>query len=178
MVKKAFAVIALAILAIFAVPAAASAAGYVPADNVSVVGTVSAGGTVAVNFSSGSFTGGEQVSFAVTGSGTVTLSVFKAATVTLVKSATAGGAASVNVTLPVDATGSYTTTATGLSSGTVGTATLTVAAADSGSAVDEGLSGTGYDAPVLLIWGAAGALLLGIALIVVLGVVRRQRAKA
>ena len=177
MVKKAFAVIALAILAIFAVPAAASAAGYVPADNVSVVGTVSAGGTVAVNFSSGSFTGGEQVSFAVTGSGTVTLSVFKAATVTLVKSATAGGAASVNVTLPVDATGSYTTTATGLSSGTVGTATLTVAAADSGS-VGEGLSGTGYDAPVLLIWGAAGSLLLGIALIVVLGVVRRQRAKA
>ncbi|RJT91031.1 sortase [Cryobacterium melibiosiphilum] len=168
--------IALAILAVFAVPAAANAAGYVPADSITVSGDVVAGGTVTVAFADGAFTPGEDVSFAVTGSGTATLSAFKAATVTLVKTASASGAASVNVTLPVDATGTYSVTATGLTSGTVGTAALTVTVLD--SATGGGLASTGYDAPVLLIWGAGGALLLGIALVVVLTIVRRQRATA
>ncbi|TFD49811.1 sortase [Cryobacterium frigoriphilum] len=182
MARKTFAVIALAILAVFAVPAAANAAGYVPAGNVSVSGDAVPGGTVTVTFAAGSFTPGEDVSFACTGSGTATLSAFKAATVTLVKTASAAGAASVNVTLPANATGTYTVTATGLSSGTVGTAAITVTAIDAGTgAVNNtggGLASTGYDAPVLLIWGAGGALLLGIALVVVLTMVRRQRATA
>lgn len=179
MARKTFAVIALAILAVFAVPAAANAAGYVPANNVSVSGEAVAGGTVTVTFAEGSFTPGEDVSFAVTGSGTATLSAFKAATVTLVKTASATGAASVNVTLPADATGTYTVTATGLTSGTVGTAAITVTAVDAGTGsanTGGGLASTGYDAPVLLIWGAGGALLLGIALVVVLTIVRRQHA--
>ena len=50
--------------------------------------------------------------------------------------------------------------------------------ADAGASADKGLAQTGYEAPVLLIWGAAGALLLGVALIVVLSIVRRQRATA
>ncbi|QYF73741.1 hypothetical protein [Cryobacterium sp. PAMC25264] len=84
--------------------------------------------------------------------------------------------------LPADATGTYTTTATGLTSGTVGTAAISLAAADSaagsGSSANGGLASTGYDAPMLAIWGAAGALLLGVALTVALTVVRRQRANA
>jgi hypothetical protein len=124
MARKTFAVIAPAILAVFAVPAAANAAGYVPAGNVSLSGNAVPGGT-----------------------------------------------------------------ATGLTSGTVGTAAITVTAVDAGSGtVNTGngtanngsgdLASTGYDAPVLLIWGAGGALLLGIALVVVLTAVRRQRATA
>ena len=189
MARKTFAAIALAILAVFAVPTAANAAGYVPSGSVSVSGDAVPGATVTVTFADGSFLPGEDVSFAVTGSGTVTLSAFKAATVTLVKSASATGSASVNVTLPADATGTYTVTATGLTSGTVGTAAITVTAVDAGSGtVNTGngtanngsgdLASTGYDAPVLLIWGAGGALLLGIALVVVLTAVRRQRATA
>src|SRR5680860_886232 len=126
--KKTFAAIALALLAAFAVPTAATAAVYVPESSVTVVGEVIAGGTVTINIAPGSFTAGEQVSFAVTGSGTVTLSAFKAATVTIVKTATASGAASVNVTLPANATGTYTVTATGLTSGSIATASLTVVA--------------------------------------------------
>lgn len=175
--KKSFAAIALAVLAVFAVPVAANAAGYVPSSDVAVSGAATPGGTVNVTFESG-FTAGESVSFAVTGEGSATLAVFKAATVSLTKTATAGGAASVAVTLPAGATGTYTTTATGLSSGTVGTAAITVAAVDSGAASTNGLASTGYDAPMLLIWAAAGALVLGLALVVVLNIVRRQRATA
>jgi hypothetical protein len=88
-------------------------------------------------------------------------------------------ASHVNVVLPADATGTYTTTATGLTSGTVGTAAISLVAADGGaSSTDGGLASTGYDAPMLAIWAAAGALLLGIALVTVLTVVRRQRANA
>ncbi|TFB95891.1 sortase [Cryobacterium sp. HLT2-28] len=176
MIKKTFAVVALAALALFAVPAAANAAGYVANDKVTTSGAAVAGGTVTVNFAAGSFTAGENVMFSVSGSGTATLSVFKAATVSLVKAASSTGAASVAVKLPADATGSYTVTATGATSANVGTATITVAAADAGTA--KGLAHTGYEAPMLLIWGAAGALMLGIALVVVMGIVRRQRANA
>ena len=181
MAKKTLAVIALAVLAVFAVPAAANAAGYVPDGNIVVSGTPAPGATVVVDFTDGSFTPGEDVSFAVTGSGTATLSIVKAGTATIVKSATSAGAAAVNVVLPAGATGSYTTTATGLTSGTVGTATLTVATADSGATATgtgTGLASTGYNTPVLLIWAAAGALLLGIALVVVLSFVRRRRVAA
>jgi hypothetical protein len=172
MARRVFAAIALAVAAVFVAPLTAQASGYVPADSISVSGTPLAGATVSVDFAAGAFTAGEAVTFAVDGAGTATLSAMRAATVTLVKSATPAGAASVNVTLPADASGSYTTTATGQLSGAIGTATITVTAADAGS----GLAGTGYDAPVLLIWAGVGALVLGVALVVVLTLLRRQRA--
>lgn len=182
MARKALAVIALAILAVFAVPAAANAAGYVPSGNITVSGQIVAGATVTVTFSDGSFTANEQVAFAVTGSGTVTLSAVKAATVPLTKTASAGGGVVLYVTLPQNASGTYTVTATGLSSQNAGTASLTVRAVDAGASATGagsaggGLASTGYDAPVLLIWTAGGALLIGISLVVILTTVRRQRA--
>ncbi|TDW29778.1 sortase [Cryobacterium psychrophilum] len=182
MAKKTFAVIALAVLAIFAVPAAANAVGYVPEDKVAVNGSATAGAALDVIFADGSFGGpgtGERVSFAVSGRGSATLSNFKAATVTTVKSTDAQGAVTLTVTLPTDATGSYTVTGTGLTSGTVGAATLTVASADAGAGTTgDNLAATGFDVPFLLIWSAAGALLLGTALVIVLNIVRRQRANA
>ncbi|TFB85605.1 hypothetical protein E3O44_13545 [Cryobacterium algoricola] len=181
MVKKTLAVIALAVLAIFAVPAAANAAGYVADDHVLVSGTTEPGDTVDVEFTDGSFTPGEDVSFSCTGSGLATLSIVKAATATLVKSTSATGAVKVAVTLPSDATGTYTLTATGLTSGTVGAASITVTAVDSASTATNtgtGLANTGYTTPLLLLWAAAGALLLGVALVVVLRFVRRSRLAA
>lgn len=179
MAKKTLAALALALLAVFAVPAAANAAGYVPESNVVVSGSATPSSPVYISFAAASFTPGEQVSYSVTGEGTATLAIVKAATASLVKSATSDGAASVVVTLPANATGTYTTTATGLTSGNVGTAAITVAAADSGAAAadDKGLASTGFAGSALIFW-AAGLLLAGIALVVVLSVVRRQRANA
>ena len=177
MAKKTFAVIALAFLAIFAVPAAANAAGYIAADSVSVSGSATAGSEQTVTFDDGSFAPGETVTFAVTGEG------FATATITMTGTADAQGAVTFKFTLPADANGSYSITATGASLGNVGTATITVVTADAGTTGTDtaeeivgGLANTGYEAPVLLIWGAAGALLLGLALVLVLNVVRRQKA--
>lgn len=189
MFKKSFAAIALAVLAVIAVPTAANAAGYAPSTNITVTGDVAPGGIVVINFANNTFTAGESVSFTLTGENAAgaTLASFKAVvnSQSLVKTATGAGAVALDVTLPSNASGSYTTTATGLTSGTVGTASLTVASADaaagsaSGSGASTGgLAATGYDAPMLAIWAAAGALLLGIALMVALTVVRRQRANA
>jgi hypothetical protein len=184
MFKKSFAAIALAVLAVIAVPTAANAAGYVPVGNVTVSGETAAGATVEVAFTAGSFTPGESVSFTLTGenAASATLASFKAVvnSQSVVKTAAGSGAVALDVTLPADATGTYTTTATGLTSGTVGTAALTVGSADAGAAAGNngGLAATGYSTPMLAIWAAAGALLLGIALVTVLTVVRRQRANA
>jgi hypothetical protein len=193
MFKKSFAAIALAVLAVIAVPTAANAAGYAPVGNITVNGDVAPGGIVVVNFANATFIAGESVSFTLTGENATgaTLGAFKAVvnSQSLVKTATGEGAVALNVTLPTNASGSYTTTATGLTSGTVGTASLTIAAADAAvgagagagsgtNASNGGLAATGYDAPMLAIWAAAGALLLGIALMVALTVVRRQRANA
>ena len=181
MIKKAFAVVALAALALFAVPTAATAAGYVPKESITVSGRSAAGATVTITFDK-AFGPAAQVTFGVTGAGKpVTLSVFKAATATLVKPADAEGSVALNVTLPSDASGSYTETAT--DGNTIGTATITVVAADvadadAAAADDQGLASTGYDAPGLLIWGAAGALLLGVALVIGRRVARRQKANA
>jgi hypothetical protein len=181
MFKKAFAVVVLATIAIFAGPAAANAAGYVASDHVTVSGSSTPGGTAVVNFLAGSFGAGDSIKFAVTGEGTVTLSAVRAAvqTTTLTKTADTSGAVSLNVKLPTSATGSYTVTATDVSTGTVGTATITVAAADGGAArPGAGLPFTGANISPLIIWGAGGILLLGIALLVVRGIVRRQRISA
>ena len=177
MFKKILAIAALAIGAILVVPAAANAA-YVANDHVVVSGSSAPGGTAVVTFKDGSFTPGETVSFSVTGEGPITLSAVNAAVVTATstKVASATGSVVLNVTLPANATGSYTVTATGLTSGNVGTATITVRSADAGAGAK--LPFTGANISPLIIWGAGGILLLGVALLVVLAVVRRQRAIA
>lgn len=181
MLKKALAVLSIAIVAFFAAPAAANAAGYVPSGNVTVSGSATPGGTVAVAFAAGSYAPGEQVSVSVSGDTTVSLSVVKAAVLTtLTKPASASGAFSVNVTLPTNATGTYTLTATGLTSGNVGTASITTVPASGGSASlantgGAALANTGATLPMLMIWIGAGALVLGVAIVGTLAFVRRQR---
>ncbi|KQN45612.1 hypothetical protein [Frigoribacterium sp. Leaf44] len=175
--KKFVATALLVVVGLFAVPTAASA--YAPSTDVTVSGRVVAGQPVAVGFASGTFTPGETVSIAVTGEGRVTLAAIE--TVTITKAATASGAASVTVTLPANARGTYSLTATGVSSGSLATSALTVVAADAGSAAvggNDGLAFTGSTVPTLVIWGAAGAVLLGIALMVVLTLQRRARSNA
>ena len=176
MMKKVLAAVVLAILAIFSVPTFASAAQYVPTCSASVTGSQTPGGTVIASFCNGSFIPGENVSWAVSGNTGVTLGVFRAATVTLVKQASSGGASSVSVTFPSNATGAYSITATGLASGTVGSATVPLATPSSGAGSSSGLPPTGYAFPTVLLWAAGGALLLGITVVVMLTMARRRHA--
>ncbi|WP_066516947.1 hypothetical protein [Curtobacterium ammoniigenes] len=181
--KKFIVAVVLAAAAMLATPAAANAAGYVPASSVSVQGSVVAGGTVTVNFAQGAFAANENVDISVTGAGAVTLGALPTTTVTEVKKASASGSVAVMVTFPQGASGTYTLTATGATSGNVGTASLTVVPADSVAAVGSSsstgtLAFTGSTVPMLLVWGAGGAVVLGGALIFVMGAVRRQRENA
>ena len=183
MFKKSLAALALTALAVLAGPAAANAAGYVPDSNIIVSGAIVPGGVVTVDFTEASFTPGEEVSFTLTGENAAgaTLASFRSVvnSQSLVKVARSTGAVSLDVTLPSDSSGTYTVTATGLTSGTIGTASLTVTPADAAAPSPGGtLSNTGFNTPMLVIWTAAGALLLGIALIVVIGFARRQSTTA
>ncbi|WP_166874688.1 sortase [Salinibacterium sp. ZJ450] len=172
MMKKTLATAALALLAVLAVPTAASAA-YVPAADVVVAdNTVVAGAATNVGIAAGSFTPAEPVTFSVTGEGSATLAILRAATVSLTKAAAADGSTSVKVTLPANASGTYTLTATGGTSGNVATAAITAVAAD-GSAT--ALPRTGGEIPFAVIWIAAGAVALGVVLVAVLTLRRRNQ---
>ncbi|TFD66495.1 hypothetical protein [Cryobacterium ruanii] len=171
MLKKHLATLTIAVVAVLAVPVAAQAAGYVAADLISVSGDQQAGGEVSVAFGDGAFENLERVSVAVTGEGAVTFGLVRAATVDVVRSATRVGALDLTVILPADATGSYTLTATGLSSQSVGTATITVVAAD-GSA---SLPSAGFAVPVLLPIIIVAMLLLGLALVLIRRRLARQQ---
>ncbi len=177
MFHKFSAVALLAAIAIFALPTAANAA-YVPANQGGAGTTQSApGAPETVAFTAGAFSNSEQVRVTVTGDPEAALGVVRAlASNTKDYPATRSGALSFTVTVPTNAPANavYNVTATGVTSGNVGTHTITVVTADS----KKGLAFTGGTVPVVIIWGGAGVLLLGIALLVVFGVVRRQRLSA
>ena len=178
MPRKTFAAFVIAALAVIAVPAAAHAVGG-PDDNVQVAGEPTPGSTLTVSLADGSFDADEPVEFTTSGAGESTYSVVKADTVSSTRTASHTGAASVYVTLPADAVGSYTITGTGLRSGTTATATIAVPGTDLGSTiVAGGPTSTSQDTSVLVVWGATGLLLFVAAFVIVMGIVRRQRTAA
>lgn len=184
MIKKALAAAALVVVAIFAVPTAAQAA-YVPDSLISSPGTIAPGGSGTVSFGAGAFTPGETVSFTLTGenaSGATLAAVVTAVSSTsTAKTASASGAVSVTVTLPSNASGAYTLTATGQGSGDIATVAISAGAGGSGSGTGTdgatgGLPNTGAMDPTLGIWAGGGLLALGAAFVIVLTVIRRQKA--
>ena len=67
--------------------------------------------------------------------------------------------------------------AVGAVSGNFGVADLTIVPTDAGAATGDsvsGLSATGYEVPVLVIWGAGGLLALGVVLVLVRISIRRR----
>lgn len=180
--KKLIAAIVLAGAALIATPAAANAAGYTPDSNVTVTGSFTAGGTAVVNFSEGAFQDNETVNVQVTGAGAVTLGALPTTTVSKAYTASSDGSLAVTVTFPQGASGTYSLTATGATSGVVGYASFTVAPADAaavsaanGSGTDGTLAFTGSTVSALALWVAGGAVVLGGGLLLVRGSVRRQR---
>ena len=183
MFKKSLATAALAVIAVFALAPAANAVDYVSDSKVSIVSAPVAGETAVVGFAANAFGSGESVTYTVSGSHAAVLSVIKTAvTSSLTKKAAGDGSSSVNVAIPSDATGDYTVRAESLTQSYSATLEIVAASAEAGTKAgteaSTGLPSTGYNAPVLLIWGAAGILVLGVALVLVRISVRRQQAAA
>ena len=179
MIRKIIAAVALAVLGVFAIPLAASAAPYTPAGSCGLGGSPVPSGTVVVTCVAGTWQDNEPVQVLVTGNTGVTVAVFKLAT-TSTGTVTASGTGSsvTNIALPADASGTYTVQQTGTISGAVDTETFTVVTAAGTTTTTtstSGLAATGTTLPLLIIWTASGLVLLGVAIVAVRIVVRRQR---
>ncbi|MEA5454948.1 hypothetical protein SPF06_09470 [Sinomonas sp. JGH33] len=214
MLKKSFAILTIAVVALLGVqPSAASAAGplpiadrgqddghgqggdrgrgedhghggYVPHGSITISGLPIPGGTIIIIFGPSSFRPGEQVTITVGdrtvgGGHHVTLGAVMADVASTEKQAADDGSLNVTMKLPSDAAGTQEVTATGVSSGNVGTAATTVVPPDSAAnAVPASLTTATATLPLLLIWVGTGALALAVAAVGTLAFVRRQRQAA
>lgn len=172
-----FAAVVIAAAAFTALPLAANAATAVPYPDAQVVSgpaTLAPGGSGTYTFAG--FQPGEQVTFTLTGEGIgpANLAIVKAAptSTTEVKTAAADGTSSAVVTLPANATGTYTLTADSPSTDPAAV-TITLPAG-------AGLPPTGIDAASMTgVWIGGGALLAaGIAVTSVAMIRRRQAEQA
>lgn len=144
----------------------ASTSGYVPSTSVTVSGEHRAGGLIVVDFSPGSFSPGEVVVIEVTGiSGFVHTERLVAG---------ADGALRFEFRVPADGVGSYDVVATGVSSGSIGTARIDLIPADTGAPASGALPSTGLHDPLLITWVAGGATVLAGAMVAT-GVQRRKQ---
>ncbi|MCT9001956.1 hypothetical protein [Microbacterium memoriense] len=168
---KAAAALAIATAAVFAAPAMANA--YTPSGPDSSTTTITPGGTANLTFTG--FEPGESVTFTLTGENgagaTLAFVKFAVSSASLTKSATAAGAAPVSVTLPTNASGTYTLAASAASGNA--TQQIVVGSAAGGAAT---LPSTGFDGDGLLgVWIGGGALVLAGSAVAVAATVRRNR---
>lgn len=172
MFKKIFTVGLLSALAVFAVPTMASAAEYGDGGDNGATIVVVPGQPAVLSF--GGFLPGEPTTASAPDA--VTLSTLK---VVASASKPAGPAGTVSYTASATQPGSYTITVA--SATNVAYATFTIAPTDaaggtgSGGGADGGLPNTGFETPMLIVWAATGALLLGGAMVFVMTVVRRNK---
>ena len=180
-ISKATAALAVAIAAVFAAPAVASAYPADP-DVVDAPSSLAPGESGTVTFDD--FAAGETVEFTLTGfnasGATLALVAFAAQdSQTITKEANAQGEAAVSVTLPSNARGSYTLAAVGQDSGESASTTIAVAATgpgDGGTDPGTALPNAGFDGDALLgLWVGGGVLVLAGASIAVATSVRRAR---
>lgn len=164
--------------ALVAAPVAAHAA-YVPGASTAVSSAaVAPGEAVVFTATEGHFAPLEDVTFTLTGTNASQGAIVLASANTLTETHAADevGGHAVAITLPDNASGSYSLSAVGQTSGVTASHDIAVAAADSDDA-SEGLANTGANTTAAF-WFAGGLLALGAALVVVLNVVRRNRAQA
>lgn len=130
---------AVAALAVFAPAAAAQAVDYVPEGPCATVsGAPAAGAAIGISYQDGVFGPGEQVGFLATGSGTVLIDGAPASPIGIEKAASPTGSASIEVTLPTPASGSYTVTGVGMTSQRFCTVALAVPVLDAAPAGTSG----------------------------------------
>ncbi|AZS44877.1 hypothetical protein [Microbacterium oleivorans] len=179
-ISKAAAALVVAAAAVFAAPAVANA--YAPSAPANTDVIVAPGAPVTLPFSG--FEPQENVTFTLTGEGVTDASLafvaFAAGTdsTTEVKEANEDGTAAAVVTLPDNASGTYTLSAVGETSGAANEdVTITVAA--TGGTGGGVLPNNGFDGDALLgLWVGGGVLVLAGASIAVAASVRRARQTA
>ena len=165
----------LALGAVIAVPAAASASTIYPPSGscTTTPATAQAGGTIVFACAAETFSSDESVTITVTGEngadasiGMVRFAISTASNTTT--SAEDGSIAPIDITLPSNATGTYNIAAVS-STSAGGTAAVTITGAD-------GLPATGLDqGQTIGLWIGGGALLLAGAALAVVAAVRRSR---
>lgn len=160
--KKIIATFAAAFVIVLGSASAASAAPYPPEVEGGPT-SIAPGGSGTFTFAN--FDPNESVTFTLTGESASAATLAALAAVdskSITKAADASGTASVTVTLPANATGTYTLTASAAS----GTASTTITAA---------LGATGADISPILLWGAVGIVGLGVIALIAVAAVRRSR---
>jgi hypothetical protein len=179
MLKKILAAAAVTAALLLAAPVAANAAPYpsgAPCTfNVSVV---QAGDTATLTCIPGTWADGELVTWVASGSNGS--SIVMASSVTFSKHANADGSDVLHVTLPSNATGLYTVTGTGATSGHVCSASLTVTPADTTSSTvhdpgNSGLADTGSVIAEWSIWVGGGLLIVGLVSVAIAAWMRKVR---
>jgi len=169
MIKKALASAGIALALLVATPLAANA--YVPGPPPVISdATVTPGQSVTIAFTG--FVPTEGVSFTLTGENAAGATMAAISSKTVVKAASATGATTVVVTPPANASGTYSLTATGVTSGVISTAALAIVDAD-GNPISS-LASTGGTLPIAAIWIASGIIVLGLVLLAVVGIRRRS----
>jgi len=154
--KKKIGVIGAAALALgltLGAPAASMAAGYAPIPDVPTSQAAAPGGTITLSTSN--WAPGEDVTITYPDSFTLAGSIVK----------TASGAGVVTATASGSSAGTFTVSFVGATSGTVNFSVT----------IDPALAYTGSADPTPYLWLGGGALALGIAAIVTVAVVRRER---
>ena len=161
--------------AVLAVPAAANASTIYPPSGscTTTPATTQAGGSIAFECASETFSPDESITITVTGENgsAARIGMIKFAITTASGNATSeadGSLAAVDITLPSNASGTYNIAAVS-STSAGGTAAITITGAD-------GLPATGLDqGQTLGLWIGGGALLLAGAALAVVAAVRRSR---
>lgn len=177
-IRKTLAAVALA-GGLVLTPAVATA--YAPTPNDGAVIAATPGTPVTVSFDP-VFTPGEPVTLTLTGINGSTQSLASTGDVssTSIEKAAAGdGSVTATVTLNDQASGSYTLTATGATSGVSQSVAISVAGGAAGSGTENAsLPATGMDSAALGLWVGGGALLLGGGAVLVSRSVRKQKSQA
>lgn len=186
--KQIIAGLVLATIAVFSVPLAANADSYVPGGGCSVSpSTVRQGGTAVFTCTAGTFADSENVAFVVSGTdgSNASLASFRTSTssIGITKLSGSDGSATLNITVPGDASGPYAITGTGKTSNASSTATITVVPASttvsttgsSGFANGRGLADTGSVVSTSLLWIGSGIVVLGAIVLLALALTRRRR---
>ena len=187
MFKKILVAVAVAAGLLIAAPGVAEATDYTSGSPCQFQSaTVEAGGSVQLICVPGTWAPSELVDWSVTGQdgASIQLASFHAqsSTVHFSKHANADGSDVLTITVPADASGAYTVTGVGQTSGHVCTATLTVDPAE--SAVNSsststtpgiGLSNTGSVVATWVAWLGGGLILLGLIVLAIVYWARRVR---
>ncbi|RLV57086.1 LPXTG cell wall anchor domain-containing protein [Aeromicrobium phragmitis] len=181
--RSKLAAVFVAVSALVLAPTAATAE-YTPAGPAAGAVIIAPGGTATIPFTG--FAPNEPVEFTLTGfnASDATLASLKAAPVestSITKQADANGAVSVTVTLPDNAAGEYTLTATGQQSGETAVVAIVTGTAAGGGGTGGGetstagaIPATGSDSASTIALVAGGVLLAG-GLVVAGAALRRQR---